>query len=163
MQPILNYLAANIPAILLMLCGVILLIVEMYIPGFGAPGIIGLTLTIAGIILGSDSIAQAIVILLIILVLLGVALFVCMRSASKGRLSKSKLILHETATDPDREDDLKFFEGHIGTAHTALRPAGIVMLEDVKLNAVSDGEFISAGESVKVIRVEGKKIVVTKN
>ena len=160
MQPFISYLSTNIVPVILMIAGFVCLVVEMYVPGFGVPGIAGIALTVMGIILGSNSLAQALIITLVVLVLLGVALFVCMRSAAKGRLSKSKLILHEVATDPKREDDLKYFEGREGVAHTSLRPAGIIILDDMKLNVVSEGEFIKPGERVKVVKVEGKKIVV---
>ena len=44
--------------------------------------------------------------------------------------------------------------------HTALRPAGIGEFDGVKLNVVSDGEFIAQGRRVRVQKVAGNRIVV---
>ena len=44
--------------------------------------------------------------------------------------------------------------------HTALRPAGIGEFDGVKLNVVSDGEFIAMDKPIRVQSVEGNRIVV---
>ena len=44
--------------------------------------------------------------------------------------------------------------------HTVLRPAGMADFDGVKLNVVSDGEYIPAGTRVVVARVEGNRILV---
>ena len=60
------------------------------------------------------------------------------------------------------DSDLNYFVGKTGTAHTPLRPAGIAELDGVRLSVVSDGDFIKAGTPVRVDRVEGRRIVVTR-
>lgn len=50
--------------------------------------------------------------------------------------------------------------GKRGTAASALRPAGIADLEGERVDVVSDGEFIEAGEPITVVRVDGNRIVV---
>ena len=50
--------------------------------------------------------------------------------------------------------------GAIGTANTALRPAGVVRFGDKLVDVVSDGGFIPAGTRVQVFAVEGTRIVV---
>ena len=59
-------------------------------------------------------------------------------------------------------DDLAYFVDKKGVAVTVLRPAGMAEFDGVKLNVVSDGEFIPEGERVRVSRVEGNRIVVVK-
>ena len=49
-----------------------------------------------------------------------------------------------------------------GIALTTLRPAGAADFDGQKLDVLADGEFIPAGSKIKVIRVEGSKIVVKK-
>ena len=158
----------HIPALLMMIAGFVLLVVEMYIPGFGLAGISGTVLMVGGILLTGGTPAQMLVLALISVVLLGAAFSIAMHSLSKGRLSRSKLILNEVLGTKDNakdatyaEEDLKYFVGHNGTAHTALRPAGIAEFSGVKLNVVSDGEFVDAGTPVYVKRVDGNRIIVT--
>lgn len=155
-------LLANIPLLILMLVGIVLLVMEMYIPGFGAPGILGLASLVLSFVLLRPSVEQGLVLLAILAAILCIALSICLYTASKGRLSKSKLVLNDVAVpaDASENNDLNYFIGRTGTAHTALRPAGIGEFDGVKLNVVSDGEFISAGKGIRVESVSGNRIVV---
>ena len=155
-------LMGNIPMLILMLVGVGLLVFEMYVPGFGAPGILGSVLLVLGFVLLKPTLAQGLLLFVILAAILCIALSICLYSASKGRLSKSKLMLNDVAIAPDaaENNDLNYFIGREGTAHTALRPAGIGEFDGVKLNVVSDGEFIRQGQSIRVQSVSGNRIVV---
>lgn len=162
MEIISQAILSNLPAVLLLVIGFILVVVEMYVPGFGVPGITGIACLIAGVIMKANSALEALIMAIVIIALLCVALSISIHSVSKGRLAKSKLVLHETATDAASigETDLKYYLGREGTATTVLRPAGMGEFDGVKLNVVSDGEFIAAGEKVLVTSVEGNHIVV---
>lgn len=50
--------------------------------------------------------------------------------------------------------------GALGEVFTALRPAGTVMINGRRVNAVSNGEFIEDGTAVRVIEVRGNRVVV---
>lgn len=50
--------------------------------------------------------------------------------------------------------------GSVGVAATDLRPAGIVMLGDERLDVVTEGAFVLRGTPVRIARVEGHRIVV---
>jgi len=153
----------NIPAVIMLVIGFALVVFEMYIPGFGAPGIIGIILLVVGVIATNPTPLQALVLALIIVVLLCIAFSICIRTVSKGRLNKTPLVLTDVATGSskdEKEDDLSYFVGRTGETHTLLRPAGIAEFDGVKLNVVSDGDFIDVGRQVRVERVEGNRIVV---
>lgn len=153
---------AHIPALVLMIVGFVLLVIEMYIPGFGVPGISGTILMVGGIALMQPTPLQALLLVLVCVLLLGIAFSLAMHSVSKGRLSRSKLVLNEVLgrSEENADDDLHYFIGKIGQTHTALRPAGIAEFDGVKLNVVSDGDFVAAKRPVRVERVEGNRIVV---
>ena len=157
-----SLLMANIPVLLLMLVGVVLLVIEMYVPGFGVPGISGIAALAIGFVLLKPTMAQGLALFAILAAILCVALSICLFSASRGRLSKSKLVLHDVAVPEDaaENNDLNYFIGREGLAHTALRPAGIGEFDGVKLNVVSDGEFIAQGKPIRVLSVSGNRIVV---
>ena len=55
---------------------------------------------------------------------------------------------------------MKVFLGREGTTVTVLRPTGMAEFDGVKLNVVSDGEFIAQGKAIRVQSVEGNRIVV---
>lgn len=149
-----------LPAIILLVLGFGLVVLEMYLPGFGAPGILGFILLVAGVIALRPTPLQALLISVVIIILLCIALSIFVHSASKGRLSNSKLVLKEVATRADGENELAYFVGKTGVTDTPLRPAGMAEFDGVKLSVVSEGEFIESGREVTVERVEGNRIVV---
>ena len=50
--------------------------------------------------------------------------------------------------------------GRAGLTITPLRPAGTITIDDERIDVVSEGGYIDNGQSVKVIKVEGSRIVV---
>lgn len=56
--------------------------------------------------------------------------------------------------------DLKRLTGKKGIAITPLRPSGIVEVDGKKLNAITRGEYVAVNSKIKIISVEGNKIVV---
>lgn len=149
-------------AIMCFAFGFIFVIVEMFHPGFGIPGILGIILLVAGVVLTADSVMEVLVLLGIIIAILGVALNFVLKSVTKGRLSKI-LILHETQKKEDGyigAEDLEYFVGQEGIALTVLRPSGTAEINGIKMDVVSEGEFISQNTKVKIIKVEGRRIVV---
>ena len=43
-----------------------------------------------------------------------------------------------------------------------LRPSGTVIIDEERVDAVADGEFIASGEEIVVFKVVGNKIFVKK-
>ena len=146
-------------ALIALTVGYVLLVIEMCIPGFGAPGITGAALAVVGLIVLQPTAMQALVLAMAYVVLLLIALVICLRSVSRGRLSKSRLVLNEVSTRTGG-GDLEKYIGKIGAAHTPLRPAGIAELDGVRLNVVTEGDYIERGATVRVVRVSGNRVVV---
>lgn len=152
----------NLIALLCILTGIVFVIIEMNIPGFGVPGIIGVILLTAGVIIYADTPLQALILIIIILAILGAALLLVLRFASRSRLSKY-LILEESVQDDVRFSagaDLNYYIGSEGIATSALRPSGTADFSGVKLDVVSGGEYIQKNSTVIITKVEGNRIVV---
>lgn len=149
------------PALLILLAGYVLLVIEMCIPGFGAPGIAGAVLSVVGIIGLRPSPVQALIISAVYIAILAVTLIICLKSMAKGRLSKSRLVLRDVSVNPAETtaDDLI---GKTGVAHTPLRPVGVAVIDGRKLNVSSEGDFIERGAEICIIRTEGRNIIVKK-
>jgi membrane-bound ClpP family serine protease len=148
--------------LLLIIGGLVFVIIEMLHPGFGAPGIIGVILLVAGIVLYAQSLLQVLILIVIILAILGAALTLVLQSASKGRLSKH-LVLNNSIDDDVKfsgVEDLSYFIGSEGIALTVLRPSGTADFNGVRLDVVSEGEFIQKGAAVIIDKIEGHRIVV---
>lgn len=163
MNELFTLVTSNIPETIMMIAGFVLLVIEMYIPGFGLAGISGTALMIGGIALMGPTPLQALILVLISVILLSIAFSLAMHSISKGRLSRSNLVLNDVLNqkkESPTNEDLSYFVGKVGQTHTALRPAGIAEFDGVKLNVVSDGDFVNSQKHVRVERVEGNRIVV---
>lgn len=164
MTELVALITLNLPAAICLVVGIILVAIEIFIPGFGLPGIAGILLLIVGVVLGASSLLEALVLILIILVILGLLTAIAMRSYTKGRLSRTPLVLH---TELDHEagfsstKDMEYFIGRKGVTLTPLRPAGIADFDGVKLDVVSDSAFVEKGTPIQVTNVEGRRIVVT--
>jgi len=152
-----------IMGLILMIVGTGLIVLEMLMPGFGLPGITGGIALIVGILFYAKSLTEALVLLLIVTVVLTALFFVLIRSVSIGRLSRSSIILRDAAQDTAgysaflKAEDLL---GKIGTAISMLRPSGVGDFNGQRLDVVSEGAFIPAGANIKIVRVQGRQIMV---
>ena len=162
MAEIWAFISANALPLVMMLIGFALLILEIYMPGFGIPGISGSIMLIVGVILISETLFQGLLIGLIIVALLGVAFTFTMRSAAKGKVINKKLVLDAVATVKDEENPLDYYLGREGKTTTTLTPVGSAEIDGSRVSVMTDGEFVSAGEKVIVTRIEGKQIYVRK-
>ena len=160
-----EFIAANLPILICFVVGIGLLVLEAFMPGFGLPGISGIVLEIAAIVLtwfGHGPVA-ALGMTLVILSIIAIAISVSLRSATKGKLSKSKIILHDAETDAAgyrATQDMEVFLGREGVTTTVLRPTGIAEFDGVRLNVVSEGDLVQSGTAVQIIRVDGGRILV---
>jgi len=151
------------PAIVCLVLGMGLMVYEMFTPGFAVPGITGLILLVASVVLTASSLSEALIMIVLIIIILSLIFAVVLRSATSGRISRSPLVHHERATREEgyiSTQDMNYFVGRRGVANTVLRPAGTADFEGVKLDVVTEGEFIEKGQSLEVVRVEGRRIVV---
>ncbi|MDD3439312.1 MAG: NfeD family protein [Clostridiaceae bacterium] len=142
--------------------GMVLLMIEAIMPGFGVAGISGIVLVLASIVMISSNFFQAILLLAgttAIAVILVVALY---RMGYGKRFVKS-MILNTEQKNEEGYVSTKGYEKYLGmrgTVATPLRSAGTVIIDGNKIDAVSEAEFIDKGIEVEVIKIEGGRIVV---
>jgi membrane-bound serine protease (ClpP class) len=157
--------------LLLVAVGLILLAVEVFVtPGFGIIGILGLGALLGGIglsLLGAGATWEAVLaaigqVALALLLAIVAALFLL---RLLPRLPFGRRLVLEAGLPADAgyasapESDRRWL-GKRGTAASGLRPAGIAHLDGERVDVVSDGDLIEAGEPIEVIRVDGNRIVV---
>lgn len=167
---------AEIYEILIFTAGVVLLGVEIFLtPGFGVPGVAGVVLMIAGIFLASQdflvpdtpmkwddfqwNVFQTGAALGGAVVFLAILASVLPRSFLVKRMALSAPSTVEASGSAVRAPDVGLV-GMEGLSETPLRPAGIGRFADRRLNVVSEGDWVGAGEGIRVVRVEGMRVVV---
>lgn len=151
-------------ALIIFITGVILLVIEAFVPGFGIPGIAGIAGIITGIILASPNIEVAIIAIVIGIIANIVTAFLFIKYGQRSPYF-DKIILstkqEENSSYTTGMKKERYLEKS-GYALTTLRPSGTVIIDDDRLDAVTEGEFIMKGEKVKVVKIEGLKVIVRK-
>lgn len=145
-------------AVICFIAGIIFLIVEMFTPGFGVSGCIGAILVIASAIIQADTLTEALLYIVICLIIIGIFAFFMIRSASKGRLSKTDVVLKSEVTDTG--NDYTALLGYTGIAVVDLHPAGIAQINGKRYDVVALNGFIARDSQIVVDHVEGIRIVV---
>ena len=152
----------TILGLLCLLAGFIFVGIEMVVPGFSVPGISGIVCLIAGVFLLADTVMEGFFITVIVLALLGILMAVMLYLLSKGKF-RSPIILEEEQKSTEgylSSSDLKYVLGKKGVAMTDLRPTGVGQIDGINFDVISEGNYISAGEPVEIIKVEGSKLIV---
>ena len=158
-------LGSNFHILLCFTIGTGLLILEVFLPSFGIVGIMGILLELASVVLVylRHGELAALGMLVACLAVVSITISIAIRSASKGRLSKTPIILTERETLEEGYSataDMEVFLGRDGITTTVLRPTGMAVFDGVKLNVVSDGEYIDKEVAVRIMKVEGTRVVV---
>ena len=151
------------PAIFIL--GMVLLGVEIFlIPGFGVTGVLGIIGIVAGIFMsfGIHNIAVAVFVLFISLIIDIILIILIARFMTKSKEFKNKITLDSDTSGYHSSISYDDLLGKEGIAETFFRPSGYIVIEGKKYDAVSEGEFIDKGSNLKVVLVEGNRIVVKK-
>lgn len=154
-------------AILLFLLGIILLAVEVIMPGFGLPGIGGMISIAISIIIAAPNWEAGLISLVLAIVGTIILLLISFKFMKKRKVWE-RLVLGLNFKKEDgyisQSQDLSKFLGKKGRAFTTLRPAGTAIFEDgTKLDVVTEGDFINKGEKIEIFKVEGIRVVVRKD
>ena len=152
--------------------GIILLLLEIFIiPGFGVAGISGIALMLAGIFLSlvkhpfsapKTQLVQAFYTLSFSIIITFAALILSWKFLPHTGLWK-RLILTFAETKKEgfqASASQASYLGKTGRSLTPLRPTGRATLKEKTLDVITEGEFIDKDKTIKVIKIEGNKIIV---
>lgn len=153
---------AGMEAIILLIIGIILIIIEFFVAG-GIIGLIGIGAVLTSLFLSGASITHmslSIAIALIAAIVLAVILF---KWIGMDRGIFRYIVLRDSATTEQgyvsSENKLELI-GLEGTTVTPLRPSGTAEINGERVDVVSEGGFIEVNQKVKVVKVEGVRVVV---
>ncbi|MBR2519255.1 MAG: hypothetical protein IKE46_05670 [Selenomonadaceae bacterium] len=92
-----------------------------------------------------------------------VVLYLSIRGSKKNAGMIDDLVLGERQENRDgytSVTDKSKFLGAIGVCATDLRPAGTITIEGEPVDVVTEGSFVKQGDTVKVINVDGSRVLV---
>lgn len=156
---------AAIPTLICLAVGLIMLIIELFTPGFGVSGIVGLICLATAILMqfiwGNPQVATYLLAIVLLVVLLAILWFV--RSFQRGKLSRSFLVLNDSidsVSTPDVAAAKADLIGKTGVTITPLRPSGIAQIESKRLDVMATGTYIEANVPIEIVNAEGMHILV---
>ncbi|MBB5354531.1 membrane-bound ClpP family serine protease [Anoxybacillus mongoliensis] len=160
-----SHLAAgltSVGAIILFGIGLILLVIELFVPG-GVIGVAGVSTLVWSLFLAakhSPFITVSLSIAVVSALMMGLWL---------SRVSKKKMALFEKIVLTDEQRNEKGYVSHEaridlmgkrGVSLTVLRPSGTALIDRERVDVVTEGEYIERNRPIEVIHVDGLKIVV---
>ena len=153
---------AGFEVIIMFVIGFILLIAEFFVPG-GILGVVGGALMVMSLIFAGESVTHMVLSIIIAMIIAIVGMVIIMRFFGKKLQVFNKLVLRDATTSEEgyvsNENRIELI-GKVGQTLTALRPAGVVQVDNERLDVVSEGTFIDAHKQVTIVKVEGSRIVV---
>lgn len=149
----------------ILILGIILAIIEIHVPGFGIAGITGIILVSVSIVMAAETVQMGLVIMILAWIIVGICIYLLIKyGLNKGPFSKM-ILKSNTGSKEYLSYDPSSLEGLVGkegVANSLLRPSGTGVFDGEVLDIQSNSEFIKKGEAIKIIKVEGNKIVVKK-
>jgi membrane-bound serine protease (ClpP class) len=144
------------------LAGMLLILAEFIVPG-AICGIVGALMVAGSCIIGVASfpdkawmIITGEVVGALICLLIG-AYIISKTGAAKALVLADNPDLGEDWVSDKSNTALLECEAEV---FSALRPAGMIVVDGERVNAVSSGDFINKGATVRVIEVHGNRVVV---
>lgn len=156
----------GVVSIVTLIAGIVLLFTEMFMPGFGICGILGIISMVVGVvfrIVDGASFFQAAVLIAFLIVIIVIVFFVVIRSADKGIISKTPLVQSKTAIPQDygKKDNIDLLDKE-GVVTTQCKPVGKALIDGETYDVMAKDGFLIKGVKVKVVEVLGDEIYVEK-
>jgi membrane-bound serine protease (ClpP class) len=150
--------------ILLLGLGLVLIVAEVFVPSMGVLGLAA-SLCIIGAVAWAFTISSefGVKILLAAALLVPTLVVVALKLMPYSPIAKrfvAKGFTFEDGRAVDARDST--LSNAEGVAESVLRPSGVARLGGRRVDVVSRGEMIEAGEKIRVIEIEGNRVVVAR-
>lgn len=140
--------------------GVLLLFLEMFLPGMIA-GVVGGILLLASVLTAyRDLGAGAGNITLMATTAVSAGLWWWWAAKFQHTRFGRSMTLSASITGTSGPEGLTGLIGQTGTAATPLRPSGTILVAGKRVDAMTGGEFLEAGTPVHILRAEGPAVLV---
>lgn len=147
--------------LVLVILGIICLVIEMFVPGFGVFGISGIVLMVVAGVLAVMYVPYGwLIVAAEVVILIGMISFMVV--FIKRRQLQGHLIMKENLNEDILPlGNLASLLGKEGSTVTQLRPFGVVDFNGTHVEATSNGPFIEKDIRVLVVNVDKHKVVVS--
>ncbi|MBS0211441.1 MAG: NfeD family protein [Planctomycetes bacterium] len=152
-------------AILLLVVGLLLAVLELFIPSGGIIGALAAVSLIGAVWMGFKhgnwtGLGMATVALVALPGILSLAFHVWPHTRMGRRLLLDTPTAERVLPDNDLRRSLRSLVGKVGVTQSLMMPSGAVEIEGRSVDAVTEGLAIEAGQPVRVVEVRGTLVVV---
>jgi membrane-bound ClpP family serine protease len=150
-------------AYVLIAVGLMLLVADLFVPSFGLFTLVAVALIIGGVVLTFYFGEPTTFILTLVGVFLALPLLAIFSVYYWPRTPIGRYL--SQTPEPEAGDSTAAFgpeqlRGHIGKALSPLRPSGVVDFEHRRVDVITEGMMVEAGQWVRCIDVKGGRVVV---
>ncbi len=149
--------------VVLLVVGLMLVGAEVFVPG-GILGVIG-GIALFGAIISAFTVfgpSGGGYVTIAIVFLIGFVIFLWARFFPETSIGKRMTVSQDLSTAKGTETGLSELVGEEGVAVSDLRPAGFARINGRRVDVITQGGMISNGNKIKVILVEGNRVIVSK-
>ena len=156
-----------LPAMLLIV-GLVMLIVEIFVTGFGFFGVSGILSLIAGVVVRicyGLNLTQSLMLILLVICAFAVIVAIMVFGAKYGFLGKSGLFERGTTLSKDynkAERELRKLVGRSGKSISKLDLGGKAKIRGKIYDVVSISSYIEPNTNIKVVEIKNNTIMVRK-
>ncbi len=149
--------------LVLQVCAVAVIVAEVVLPSGGvlsalSVGLFGFSLFLAFTRVGAGA---GVGFLIADIIIVPIVLVYALRALGSSTATLQTRLSHTdgvTSQDPEAGA----YKGAEGVAYTSLRPSGTALINETRVDVVTDGEFLEKGTPLHVVNVEGNRVVVAK-
>ncbi len=154
--------------IFLLLIGLLLVVLEVFIPDFGILGVIGIAFVVGGLYITSDSLFEAVSDLAVALTMTIVITYFFFKNGYISNRWEQFILEREDSNGEIEKKETHFYIGQIGIATTPLRPSGNAEFqmeengetEFIERDVITRGGHVNRGEQIEIMDIQGNKIIV---
>lgn len=152
-------------AIVLLIIGIGLVVLEVLLPSGGLISLMAAVAIVSSLILGfMNSSVLGVTLSAVTFVCLPTAIVVALKILPSTSLGRRMFLIPKAASvssaGPSGQDDYAGLFGKAGIAVTELRPSGIAEIGQKRYSVVAECEMIDKGTEIVVVKIEGNNIVV---
>jgi membrane-bound serine protease (ClpP class) len=153
---------AGMESLVVFLIGIGLLVLEVFIPSFGILGILGIAAVVFGITMGAYDTGNALQSLGIAILVAAVIVVVFVYIFRKRGIWNRFILNEQLTTDKGfvPQQSREKWIGQEGMTTSMLRPSGMADFGGQRLDVITSGEFIEKGRRIRVMSVDGTRILV---
>ncbi len=147
--------------IILLAAGSLLIGAEIFIPGAVAGTLGAMSLAGAVMVAFGISTVYGFYVAVGVIALSGITVLLWIKLFPRSSIGKAMTLSEDGKSFKAANPHLSLM-GKTGVAQSELRPAGFALIDGQRVDVVCEGGLVSQGQAVKVVRIEGNRIVVRK-